>query len=208
LCTVLSSWLAEREGIGKERLQDLAVWLFVGGIIGARLTFAVPYILRGEMSWVDVFRIWDGGLVFYGAAWGGMAGYLLAYKTVIHKYHLSTWKIADAIAPSIAVGLCLGRIGCFLNGCCFGAVACPDCVQVQFPFSSPPRSELTRKGYQTPAGFTLGADGHESLVVGRVDPDSAAAKSGLQAGDVLLRANDRDLKSAGDLEDYFGRDWP
>ena len=65
--------------------------------------------------------------------------------------------MADILAPTLAVGLCLGRIGCFLNGCCYGQVACPDCpvAGVSFPLSAPPRYELVENGYQTPAGFTL-----------------------------------------------------
>jgi prolipoprotein diacylglyceryltransferase len=211
VCTWLGSYLAEREGIRKEHLQDLAIWLFVGGLIGARLT---SVILDGVPLW-QFFRIWDGGLVFYGSAIGGLAGYLLAYFVVVRKHGLSTWKLADVIAPAVPVGLCIGRIGCFLNGCCFGSVACADCPQVHFPLSSPPRIVLVQEGYQTPAGFTVSDQSPDVPMVGAVEPGSAAAASGLKPGDVILKLRDfpwqgeeRAVNSYSDLESYLGREWP
>src|SRR5262249_44505506 len=116
-CTWLAGRRAEQEGIRKEHIQDLALWLFIPGIIGARLFFLYS---RGEPLW-NFWRIWEGGLVFYGSAIGGILGYALAYFWTIRKHGLSTWKLADIIAPSVALGLCLGRIGCWLNGCCYCA---------------------------------------------------------------------------------------
>src|SRR5437868_15455551 len=74
-CTWLACRLAAREGIARERIQDLAIWLFVCGIAGARITFMIQY---GVPVW-QFFKIWDGGLVFYGSAIGGAVGYFLAY---------------------------------------------------------------------------------------------------------------------------------
>src|SRR5207302_1005082 len=120
------------EGIAKEYIQDLAIWIFVGGIAGARIVYMIQYHIS---FWpiTNFFRIWEGGLVFYGSAIGGVVGYLLAYVFVIRKHGLSTWKMADIIAPSCAIGLCIGRFGCLFNGCCYGGVACPDCPSVHFP---------------------------------------------------------------------------
>src|SRR5207249_2609045 len=99
----------------------------------------------------------------------------------------STWKIADVIAPAVAVGLCVGRIGCLLNGCCFGGVACADCPKIHFPLSSPPRIKLVEKGYQTAAGFTISDRSSELPIVGQVEPESPAAQGGLREGDALVR---------------------
>src|SRR5260370_27062564 len=92
----------------------------------------------------------------------------------------------DVLAPTLAVGICIGRIGCFLNGCCFGQVACPDCaaVGVPFPLSAPARNELVEDGYQTVGGFTLA----NKVFVDKVEPRSAADWK-LQRGDVIAQVD-------------------
>jgi prolipoprotein diacylglyceryltransferase len=145
----------------------------------------------------EFFKIWDGGLVLYGSVIGGIVGYILAYVLVFRKQGLSSWKLADVIAPAMALGLCLGRIGCFLNGCCYGAVACPDCrLQVHFPLSSMPRFALVKEGYQTSAGFTMSDTAADERTVGVVAAGSPAAESGLRSGDVIVKI--RDFASPGD----------
>jgi prolipoprotein diacylglyceryltransferase len=208
-CTFLASWRAQKEGIAKEHLQDLAIWIFVFGIVGARLTFMIQYHQQFDSPW-QFFRIWDGGLVFYGSAIGGLIGYVLAYFFVLRKYRISTWKVADIVAPCAALGLCLGRFGCFLNGCCYGNVACPDCPKVHFPLSSPARYDLVRKGLQTPAGFTIAGPG-VPVVVERVEPGSPAYASGLRDGDIIVKADGRDMtrgNGPGPLTVYLLEDWP
>lgn len=221
-CLWLTSRRGAKEGIRKEIIQDLAVWIFVGGIVGARLTFLLvegdpdqSLAARLHSAVTEFFKIWDGGLVFYGSVIGGVAGYVLAYLLVYRKQGLSTWKLADVVAPSLAVGLCLGRIGCFLNGCCYGAVACPDCWQVHFPLSGMPRFALVKEGYQTAAGFTMSDRAENDRTVGAVAADSPAARSGLQPGDVIVKL--RDFPSPGeeravahyrDLESALGHEWP
>src|SRR5262249_44400963 len=112
--------------------------------------------------------------------------YFLAYFLVLRKYGISNWKMADIIAPCAALGLCLGRVGCLLNGCCYGNVACPDCPGICFPLSAPPRFPLVEKGYQTVAGFTLKTQGEGRAVVNAVEPGSPAAEQGkLRPGDVI-----------------------
>jgi phosphatidylglycerol---prolipoprotein diacylglyceryl transferase len=140
-CTWLASWLAKKEGIATQHIQDLGLWIFVCGILGARIT----YMLQYGVSWTEIYKIWDGGLVFYGSAIGGVVGYFGAYHFILRKYHISTWKMADIIAPCGALGLCLGRFGCLLNGCCYGNVACPDCPAISFPLPTSPRFEMVTR---------------------------------------------------------------
>ncbi len=200
LCTWLAGRRAQQEGIRKEHIQDLAIWLFVGGILGARFTFLYT---QGGSFW-DFYRIWDGGLVFYGSAIGGLVGYFFAYRFTIRKQGLSTWKLADVIAPCVALGLCIGRIGCLLNGCCYGSIACPDYYPVHYPLSSFPYYELVAKGYQTAAGFTMSeANPDEDRTVGSVDPTSPAAASGLRAGDIIVGADGKPIRNYRELVDHL-----
>src|SRR5262245_28513559 len=166
-CISVAGWRAKREGIAKEIIQDLAIWLFLGGLIGARTTFL---LLQGNVRNVWQFiiqfpRLWDGGVIFYGAAIGGVIAFALAYRFLLRKHNLPTWKVLDIIAPSVAIGLAVGRVGCLLNGCCYGDVSCPHCFGLQFPMAAPARFEMVHRGYQTAAGFTL----QDPFVPGLID---------------------------------------
>jgi prolipoprotein diacylglyceryltransferase len=184
-CVLLAARLGKREGIDPKHIQDLAIWIFIFGIIGARLTYMIQY---GEPL-SKFIMIWDGGLVFYGSAIGGAVGYFFAYFLVLRKYHISSWKMADVIAPCAALGLALGRVGCLLNGCCYGNVACAECPAIHFPLSAPPRFEMTLRGYQTAAGFTIVGERR----VGAVEPSSAAERAGLHPGDEIQKINGKDV---------------
>ncbi len=202
ICTRLAGRRAESEGVASELIQDVAIWLFIGGLIGARITFlrAEKHMAFADMFW-EIGKIWDGGIVLYGSVLGGLIGYLFlyAYLFLFRKYRLPTLKLADVLAPSIAVGLCLGRFGCFLNGCCYGQVVCPTCpvYAVHFPLSAPAREGLVEQGYQTPAGFTLAKDQPKDVGarVGKVEPNSLAYDAGLREGDLILRVNDCDVEA-------------
>lgn len=114
----ITVWRAKREGIDSESVYELAIWLFSGGVIGARACFVLQY--PEEMrSFADIFKVWQGGLVFYGCIVGGFAA------TLIHWWRrpFPFLKMADAVAPALAWGAGVGRLGCFLNGCCYGEVS-------------------------------------------------------------------------------------
>jgi len=115
-------WTASRRGlssgIASEKILDLGPWLIVGTIIGARALYVVSY-WREQFAGqpiTEIFRVWRGGLVYYG----GLIGASLAGILYARKHALPVWKLADVIAPSIALGCVFGRIGCLLNGCCYG----------------------------------------------------------------------------------------
>jgi phosphatidylglycerol:prolipoprotein diacylglycerol transferase len=65
---------------------------------------------------IDVFKVWEGGLVYYG----GLIGASLACIAYAYAKRLPLWKTADVMAPSVALGQMFGRLGCLLNGCCYG----------------------------------------------------------------------------------------
>jgi prolipoprotein diacylglyceryltransferase len=189
-CTWLASRRARKEGINPEHIHDLALYILAGGILGARIVFYLQYPEQFS-SFFDFFAIWNGGLVFYGGLFGGLVGYAIAYFRVIKKHNLSGWKIADIAAPCLALGLCLGRIGCLLNGCCYGDVACPNCYGIGFPLSGMPREKLVAQGWETPTGFLLeepeDRDRDPRSVIRAVEDDSAAARvGGLLPGDRIV----------------------
>ncbi|MDY6853471.1 MAG: prolipoprotein diacylglyceryl transferase [Thermodesulfobacteriota bacterium] len=107
---------AKRTGEDPEKILDITFYLILGAIIGSRILYIIlhyPYFLENPL---EMIKIWKGGLVFYG-------GFLLALSVVIwyiRKNQLNFWKILDILAPSIAIGQGIGRLGCFFAGCCFG----------------------------------------------------------------------------------------
>jgi prolipoprotein diacylglyceryltransferase len=192
----------------KALVQDLAIWLFVTGLVGARIAYMSHQreggfwaVLRdvGGDTWGFLGRLIDitnGGIILYGSIIGALVGYGLfcAYLYFRRQAVLNTLRIADLAAPALALGIGLGRVGCLLNGCCYGHVACASCAaapEVRFPLSAPPRYALVAEGYQTAAGFTLVRDDRlgENIVVDAVDPQSPAYAAGLRPGQVIGEAN-------------------
>ena len=123
-----------RDGIAAEKTVDLGPWLIVGAIIGARTLYVISYwdeFFKGKPI-EEVFMVWKGGLVYYG----GLMGAALACVLYARRKRLALWKVADMLAPSIALGYVFGRIGCLLNGCCYGR-ACHLPWGIRFPEGNP-----------------------------------------------------------------------
>ncbi len=203
-CTWLAIRLARRHGVSKEAIWDLSTWLILTGVVGARLTFIIVNWGAFGNFW-QIFAVWDGGLVFYGSIPGAALGYLAVYHTRLKAFGVTHWQMADVVAPGLALGLCLGRIGCLLNGCCFGNVACAGCASLSFPLSSPPRYEMVRRGHQTPAQFLTFP---ETRTVMKVEPGSAAAEAGLKPGDTIAQVGGKAVASGPDLEAQLVSEWP
>jgi phosphatidylglycerol:prolipoprotein diacylglycerol transferase len=131
-------WTASRRallsGISAEKIVDLGPWLIVGTIVGARTLYVVSYWQESFAGrpFLDVFKVWQGGLVFYGGLIGATAAGMLYLR--IQK--LPIWKVADIVAPSIALGYVFGRMGCLLNGCCYGR-PCDLPWAISFPADNP-----------------------------------------------------------------------
>lgn len=121
----------ERKKLPKDLLYDFLIVAVIFGIFGARLLYVALNwkIYIANISAIPM--IWaDGGLSFHGAVGGGiLAGLLLT-----RRYKVSFWKVADAVAPALAIGHFFGRIGCFLNGCCHGV---PTNMPWGFKFFNP-----------------------------------------------------------------------
>ncbi len=108
---------ARKEGIDEEAVLDLTIITVLSGLIGARLFYVFFYdwdYYRLNLLQILDFR--NEGLVWYGAFILGAAAALLYMRIK----RLSFWRMFDLFAPYLALGYAFGRIGCFLNGCCFG----------------------------------------------------------------------------------------
>lgn len=115
-------WTASRRalhaGISAEAIIDLGPWIMVGAVVGARALYVYSYwheyFAKEPIS--EIFKVYHGGLVFYG----GLIGASLAVLIYLRIKQMSLWKTADVLAPSIALGQSFGRVGCLMNGCCYG----------------------------------------------------------------------------------------
>jgi len=127
------SKMFEKEGYEKDTALDLIIITVLSGLLGARLLYVLIY--QWDMftnNPLVVFSLTNGG--FSGLVWyGGFFGGLIAFVIYIWKKNLSFWKIADIFAPFTALGYGIVRIGCFLNGCCYGKVT-DSAFGVVFPY--------------------------------------------------------------------------
>ena len=156
LAFLVGLWTASRralrEGIAPERIIDLGPWLIVGAIVGARILYVITF-WREEFAGkplVEMFMVWRGGLVYYGGLVGASLGFLL----YAHIKKLPVWKGADILAPSIALGYVFGRIGCLMNGCCYGRI-CGLPWAIQFPNQSNPWHQQFSQGLVGPNDRSL-----------------------------------------------------
>ena len=118
---LLGIWLAgfeaRRKGLETSLIYDFSPYIIILGLIGARLY----YVLFFDLKWyaghpLDIFAIWKGGLAIHG----GIIGAAIAGVWFVRKRDILFFKFADTLTPSFIIGQAIGRLGCFLNGCCFG----------------------------------------------------------------------------------------
>lgn len=149
----LAGWLARRQKLNPEVIYDLALWVFIGGLVGARLFYVIQYWGVRVHSFAEIFRVWEGGIVLYGSIIGGTICFFLYWA--MRPFPLR--PILDVIAPALVLGIAIGRFGCFLNGCCYGDL-CSLPWGVSFPQPSPPWQAQV-------AGNLIGSETHWSLPV-------------------------------------------
>ena len=170
VCTLLAVRESRRPG-GVELSPSVGIWAMFGSLIGARAFFILQY---GRIA--DLWRaliLWEGGLVFYGGLLGGLAA--VAIHLRLHKIPLL--NAADSMAPYVALGEAITRIGCFCNGCCWGAV-CHLPWAVTFPAHSPAFEQQVRDEM-------LATDAVHALPV---HPTQLYMSAGLVVGCFALRA--------------------
>ena len=107
---------ANRRGIDPKKIEDLGFWILIAAVIGSRVLYIIFHpneFLPNPLSFV---KIWEGGLMFFG----GFVGAILAALIFLKKNRIPILKTGDMIVPLVGLGEFFTRIGCFLNGCCFG----------------------------------------------------------------------------------------
>lgn len=132
---ILAARRAEKAGENPDHIYNFSVWAVLSSLIGARVYYVIThysefragetYSLAGRILVELKNMFWpigaDGqiglsGLIYYG----GLIAATLATLVFLRIYRLNTPKFLDILAPSVALGEAITRIGCFLNGCCFG----------------------------------------------------------------------------------------
>lgn len=157
LCGLMSAiWLATRRakqaGLEAETIWDLAAWLFIPGIVGARLFYLVQHhdsVYRDAQTLPQVLfatiNLSNGGIVLYGGLIAGALGYF----AFCYVRKLRPLTLADIITPSVFVGIGFGRLGCLLYGCCYGD-RCRLPWGLEFPRGSLPFDALVARGFLPP----------------------------------------------------------
>jgi phosphatidylglycerol:prolipoprotein diacylglycerol transferase len=118
LCGILiAAKLAARDGLPRERIYDLGLWILLAAIVGSKflMLFTEPEYRENPLRLVSLDFLRSGGVFYGGFIAAVLAGYFL-----IRRYKLPWWKTADAFAPGLALGNAIGRQGCFAAGCCWG----------------------------------------------------------------------------------------
>ena len=142
---------ALRQNIPEQLVWDLAIWLFVSGVIGARGWYVMQYherLFAGKTSLLEHLKaavdISSGGLVLYGGV--GLALVAIVIFARRNRVQCPPLKLVDLIIPSFFLALAFGRLGCLMNGCCWGD-ACQLPWAISFPHGSVPFNSLAARGF-------------------------------------------------------------
>jgi phosphatidylglycerol:prolipoprotein diacylglycerol transferase len=191
----MAAYRARQGGLDSEIIISLAVWLVICGVVGARLFYVVEYwdekfAGKGPReTLLEIVNVPQGGLVIYG----GFIGAIVGFTAFVRKHKLPLLAMADLAAPSMMIGLALGRVGCLLNGCCYGGPT--DWPwHVTFPMNSPPYEDQASRGEFH--GFRLETRDGGIVVVARVD--AVGPFAALKVGEVVQVINGVPITSLAD----------
>ncbi len=201
----LAIYRARRVGVDPEMIFALAFWMIIPGVLGARIFYVTqfwhsdfwPVYERTHDLCALIFAVVNvagGGLVVFGSFIGAMLGLGLFWW----RYRIPLLATADLIAPSMLLGLALGRVGCMLNGCCYGG-PCDLPWKVTFPWNSPVHQHgVVEEGSEDVAGLKFRDGPTGRPVIESVVPGSPAAETGLRAGAEVRDINGVAVQSAKD----------
>jgi len=126
----LSAREAKRQGLDQSRFYDLCFYSVLGALVGSRLLYVFLELPTFVAHPVKIFAIWEGGLIFHG-------GLVMAVAVAFYymRRHSIPWRQAfDSLAVGMPMGQALGRVGCFMAGCCYGA---PSSLPWAVTFTNP-----------------------------------------------------------------------
>jgi phosphatidylglycerol:prolipoprotein diacylglycerol transferase len=126
---------ARRYNLDPDKIMDLCFYIVIAAIVGSRLLYVITNLEFYISAPIEIFKIWNGGLVFYG----GFIGAAIVVIICLKAYHLPLGKTSDIAAVAMPLGHFFGRIGCFFAGCCYGkACQMPWAVTFSSPDSLAP----------------------------------------------------------------------
>lgn len=128
LAIIVACFNAKKRGLKSDDILLLACYIIPLSILGARSYYVIFF--GGISSFWQFFKIWEGGMAIYGGIIGGVIA--VALFCLIHKKNFL--DVTDVCAPSLALGQCIGRIGCIFAGCCYGVEVTNKSLQF-FPIS-------------------------------------------------------------------------
>ncbi|MDI6808706.1 MAG: prolipoprotein diacylglyceryl transferase [Candidatus Eisenbacteria bacterium] len=124
LMLAIAFWIAiliaprelRRKGIDSEVVPSISLIVIISSLVGGRVAFVLSHLAEYRRAPLDILKVWEGGLTFYG-------GFLLAVVVglaYLRRKRVPLLRFCDAVTPALALGEGITRIGCFVNGCCFG----------------------------------------------------------------------------------------
>ncbi len=196
----LSLYRAKQKGVDPEIILSLAMWMFVAGFIGARAFYVVEYWDQFRKPTLGqtiaaIINLTEGGLVVYGSLLAAGAALIV----FVYKHKLPGLALADLIAPGVVLGGAIGRIGCFLNGCCYGGISDVPWA-VTFPPGTPAYHDQALDREFFIHGLLFQGMGHDPAVIEQVEPGSAAAGAGLKPGERVTAVNGAPVESVQEAQ--------
>lgn len=108
--------LGKSAGINSNSIMDMGFVIILSGLIGSRLVYIIIDLPNYISNPLNIFKIWEGGLVFSG----GLVAVIIMMLLYAKRHELNIWAMSDIWSPAAALGQAIGRIGCFFAGCCYG----------------------------------------------------------------------------------------
>jgi phosphatidylglycerol:prolipoprotein diacylglycerol transferase len=137
---IFAMYLAKKRGLKPDIITDLAIYVIISAVIGARLYYVMTHFDEFSGNLFSIVNPFQGGqlgisgLVMYGGFIAAIITAALYFK--LKKLPMLTYL--DVCSPSVGFGIALTRIGCFLNGCCYGAAAAAGGLSVTYPVNNSP----------------------------------------------------------------------
>jgi phosphatidylglycerol:prolipoprotein diacylglycerol transferase len=173
-------------GLSPDLIISLGFWMMLGGVLGARIFYVVQkWDEFSDKALGDrlfaIVKLTEGGLVIYG----GMIGGILAALFFCYKHRLPIRAMGDLVAPAFLIGLAFGRIGCLMNGCCYGGICTENLPTIQFPQGSGPYMVQLESGKLLGIELAARQSNSDNATIANVVPGSLAAEAGIQPGSKL-----------------------